>query len=277
MPILKKYSLVFQSGYWFNPKSRAASFSLVWPCGILARLARRAVRRHSKRRPSFERCSVLPSVAYCRHDRAAANPIAPHHQASPALPAVAKCVARLHGEVGFCRFLDAPVWRKFATTRFMLRLALEEILRMGAFRRWVARRNSVCGSQRRFSVASAGVHRHSDGIARARSERNSDCRRRSRSRHRTAPGRHGPSIKQALAFIPVPGRERRVRHAANSAVQTHARYYPACYRERTGADLRPLKNQIGAGRKNAKWTIHLHGQRKGASAPYFVHGLLRSG
>jgi acyl-CoA synthetase (AMP-forming)/AMP-acid ligase II/thioesterase domain-containing protein len=51
--------------------------------------------------------------------------------------AVAKCVVRLHGEVGFCRFLDAPVSRKFATTRFMLRLELEEILRMEAFRRWV--------------------------------------------------------------------------------------------------------------------------------------------
>jgi thioesterase domain-containing protein len=51
--------------------------------------------------------------------------------------AVAKCVVRMHGEVGFCRFLDAPVSRKFATTRFMLRLELEEILRMEAFRRWV--------------------------------------------------------------------------------------------------------------------------------------------
>jgi thioesterase domain-containing protein len=51
--------------------------------------------------------------------------------------AVAKCVVRLHWEVGFCRFLDAPVSRKFATTRFMLRLELEEILRMEAFRRWV--------------------------------------------------------------------------------------------------------------------------------------------
>ena len=53
--------------------------------------------------------------------------------------AVAKCVARLHGEVRFCRFLDETVWNKFATTRFMLRLELEETLRMQAFRRWVAR------------------------------------------------------------------------------------------------------------------------------------------
>ena len=53
--------------------------------------------------------------------------------------AVAKRVARLHREVRFCRFLDATVWSKFATTRFMLRLELEETLRMQAFRRWVAR------------------------------------------------------------------------------------------------------------------------------------------
>jgi thioesterase domain-containing protein len=52
--------------------------------------------------------------------------------------AVAKCVARLHGEARFCRFLDARVLRKFANTRFMLRLELEETLRMRAFGRWVA-------------------------------------------------------------------------------------------------------------------------------------------
>jgi acyl-CoA synthetase (AMP-forming)/AMP-acid ligase II/thioesterase domain-containing protein len=52
--------------------------------------------------------------------------------------AVAKCVARLHWEERFCRLLDAPVLRKFATTRFMLRLELEETLRMRAFGRWVA-------------------------------------------------------------------------------------------------------------------------------------------
>ena len=52
--------------------------------------------------------------------------------------AVAKCVVRLRWEVAFCRSLDAPILRKFATTRFMLRLELEEILRMQAFRRWVA-------------------------------------------------------------------------------------------------------------------------------------------
>ena len=53
--------------------------------------------------------------------------------------AVAKCVARSHWEARFCRFLDAPILRKFATTRFMLRLELEETLRMRAFGRWVAR------------------------------------------------------------------------------------------------------------------------------------------
>ena len=53
--------------------------------------------------------------------------------------AVAKYVARSHGEASLCRFLDAPVLRKFANTRFMLRLELEETLRMRAFGRWVAR------------------------------------------------------------------------------------------------------------------------------------------
>ena len=41
--------------------------------------------------------------------------------------AVAKCVARLHGEVRFYRFLDETVWNKFATTRFILRLELEDL------------------------------------------------------------------------------------------------------------------------------------------------------
>jgi acyl-CoA synthetase (AMP-forming)/AMP-acid ligase II/thioesterase domain-containing protein len=52
--------------------------------------------------------------------------------------AIAKCVARLHWEVKFCRILDARIWTRLAGTRFMLKLELEEILRMQEFGRWVA-------------------------------------------------------------------------------------------------------------------------------------------
>jgi thioesterase domain-containing protein len=52
--------------------------------------------------------------------------------------AVAKGVARLHWEEKFCRILDTNIWRHLADTRFMLRLELEEILRMQEFRSWVA-------------------------------------------------------------------------------------------------------------------------------------------
>ncbi|KZD21031.1 AMP-dependent synthetase [Tardiphaga robiniae] len=52
--------------------------------------------------------------------------------------AIAKCVARLHWEVKFCRILDARIWTHLAGTRFMLKLELEEILRMQEFGRWVA-------------------------------------------------------------------------------------------------------------------------------------------
>jgi len=52
--------------------------------------------------------------------------------------AIAKCVVRLHWEVKFCRILDARIWTRLAGTRFMLKLELEEILRMQEFGRWVA-------------------------------------------------------------------------------------------------------------------------------------------
>lgn len=50
---------------------------------------------------------------------------------------VAKFAARLGQEVRFCRLLDTITWPRLANTRFMLRLELEEILRMRAFGRWV--------------------------------------------------------------------------------------------------------------------------------------------
>jgi thioesterase domain-containing protein len=40
--------------------------------------------------------------------------------------------------VEFCRILDARIWTRLAGTRFMLKLELEEILRMQEFGRWVA-------------------------------------------------------------------------------------------------------------------------------------------
>lgn len=53
--------------------------------------------------------------------------------------ALAKWVARLGCQVKFCRFLESGIWTHFQATRFMLRLELEEILRMRAFNRWVVR------------------------------------------------------------------------------------------------------------------------------------------
>ena len=79
--------------------------------------------------------------------------------------AVAKCVARLHGEVGFYRFLDETVWNKFATTRFILRLELRKPSGYRPSGAGSRVRNGVCRSQGRFSVATAEVHLHSDGIA----------------------------------------------------------------------------------------------------------------
>jgi thioesterase domain-containing protein len=52
--------------------------------------------------------------------------------------AVSKWVARLGWQVKFCRLLESGIWTRFQATRFMLRLELEEILRMQAFNRWVA-------------------------------------------------------------------------------------------------------------------------------------------
>jgi acyl-CoA synthetase (AMP-forming)/AMP-acid ligase II/thioesterase domain-containing protein/acyl carrier protein len=52
--------------------------------------------------------------------------------------AIARWVVRLRCEVEFCRILDARTWTHLASTRFMLRLELEEILRMQAFGRWLA-------------------------------------------------------------------------------------------------------------------------------------------
>jgi thioesterase domain-containing protein/acyl-coenzyme A synthetase/AMP-(fatty) acid ligase len=50
---------------------------------------------------------------------------------------VAKVVARLHCEAGFARFLAKALPDRLAGTRFMLRLELEEILRMRAMGRWI--------------------------------------------------------------------------------------------------------------------------------------------
>lgn len=50
---------------------------------------------------------------------------------------VAKVVARMHWQAGFARLLATALPGRFAATRFMLRLELEEILRMGAMGRWI--------------------------------------------------------------------------------------------------------------------------------------------
>jgi acyl-CoA synthetase (AMP-forming)/AMP-acid ligase II/thioesterase domain-containing protein len=55
---------------------------------------------------------------------------------------VAKCVVRLGWEAKFCRIIDGKMWRHLASTRFMLKLELEEILRMQEFGRWRARPKS---------------------------------------------------------------------------------------------------------------------------------------
>jgi thioesterase domain-containing protein len=52
--------------------------------------------------------------------------------------AISKCVARLGWQVPFCRLLDSRIWTRLSGTRFILRLELEEILRMQAFDRWRA-------------------------------------------------------------------------------------------------------------------------------------------
>ncbi|MFB9270021.1 AMP-binding protein [Bradyrhizobium erythrophlei] len=52
--------------------------------------------------------------------------------------AVAKSAVRWGREVKFSRLLDAMTWAPLASTRFILKLELEEILRMRAFGRWVA-------------------------------------------------------------------------------------------------------------------------------------------
>lgn len=50
---------------------------------------------------------------------------------------VAKLAARMGQEVRFCRLIDAMTWSRLANTRFMLKLELEELLRMRAFGRWL--------------------------------------------------------------------------------------------------------------------------------------------
>lgn len=55
---------------------------------------------------------------------------------------VAKCVVRLGWEAQFCRMIDAKASTHLASTRFMLRLELEEILRMREFDRWRAKTKS---------------------------------------------------------------------------------------------------------------------------------------
>lgn len=52
---------------------------------------------------------------------------------------IAKCVARLQWQVKFNRLLEADIWRHLPETRFIVKLELEEILRMQAFDRWRAR------------------------------------------------------------------------------------------------------------------------------------------
>jgi thioesterase domain-containing protein len=49
---------------------------------------------------------------------------------------VAKYVVRLGWEAKFCHMMNASIWSHLASTRFMLRLELEEILRMREFDRW---------------------------------------------------------------------------------------------------------------------------------------------
>ncbi len=56
---------------------------------------------------------------------------------------VAKVVARLHCEAGFARFLARALPDRLAGTRFMLRLELEEILRMRAMGRWIGSARAV--------------------------------------------------------------------------------------------------------------------------------------
>ena len=116
--------------------------------------------------------------------------------------AVAKFVVRLHWEVGFCRFLDAPVSRKFATTRFMLRLELEEILRMVSLQALgrasetalADHRDHLPLQPRRYTVTRMGSPVRESG-------RDSDCRRSSRSRHRTALDRQWPPHQASNRFV----------------------------------------------------------------------------
>jgi acyl-CoA synthetase (AMP-forming)/AMP-acid ligase II/thioesterase domain-containing protein len=51
---------------------------------------------------------------------------------------ISKCVVRLKWQVPFCRLLESQIWTHLPGTRFILRLELEEILRMQAFDRWRA-------------------------------------------------------------------------------------------------------------------------------------------
>ncbi|MGY4625608.1 acyl-coenzyme A synthetase/AMP-(fatty) acid ligase/thioesterase domain-containing protein [Bradyrhizobium sp. USDA 4486] len=51
---------------------------------------------------------------------------------------VAKLATRMGQEVRFCSLVDAITWSRLASTRFMLKLELEELLRMRAFGRWVS-------------------------------------------------------------------------------------------------------------------------------------------
>lgn len=49
---------------------------------------------------------------------------------------VAKGVVHFGWETKFCRMIDATIWTRLASTRFMLRLEIEEVLRMQEFNRW---------------------------------------------------------------------------------------------------------------------------------------------
>ena len=72
--------------------------------------------------------------------------------------ALAKCVVRLGSEAPFCR-MDAGIWQHFADTRFILRLELEEILRMQAFALGRGLARSPCQSPGHYSLAIAAAPR----------------------------------------------------------------------------------------------------------------------
>lgn len=67
--------------------------------------------------------------------------------------AVAKAATRLHWEAGFARLLATALPGRLAATRFMLRLELEEILRMRAMGRWIGSVHSAGASEQPLPIA----------------------------------------------------------------------------------------------------------------------------